>query len=364
MTHLPPPPPHPESDPLLANPVEPFEPRAKGGVSGALRRMEDISFQGRNLATAYNVWKRALKDECLIFLGIAGAMVPAGMKRIFAFLMRERLVDVVVSTGANLFHDCSEALGGRHYQISPEEDDELLLEKGLDRIYDTVGPEAEFRRADDYIGDLALKYVAEGRSRVTTREFLSRLGGELRALGAPEDGLVTAAHKAGVPLFCPAVADSSIGIACAAKTAGKVFCFDLVEEVRETARLAASGRSAVIYLGGGTPKNFIQQTEVTAAIMGINKEKAEPGHAYAIQITADAPHWGGLSGCTFSEARSWGKMARELKEATVHGDTTVMLPILASALAEEGGAKLRTALPPALDPSGERLVIERGGRTW
>ena len=161
---------------------------------------------------------------------------------------------------------------------------------------------------------------------------MNLLGKEL-ARGAKEDGIVTAAYRAGIPIYCPAVADSSIGIGIAEnRYEGKnTFTFDLIGDVLETAHLTGeSPNSGVIYFGGGTPKNFVQQTEVTAAFM----RNATEGHKYAIQVVTDAPHWGGLSGCTFEEAQSWGKIAHDASMVTVHCDSTIAMPILVSGISE------------------------------
>ena len=150
---------------------------------------------------------------------------------------------------------------------------------------------------------------------------------------AAEDGIVSAAAKAGIPLYCPAIADSSIGIGIAANRyeGGNRFTFDVIGDVVETAQIVAeSEATGVIYFGGGTPKNFVQQTEVTAIIMNTGVT----GHKYAIQCVTDSPHWGGLSGCTFEEAQSWGKIAKDASMVTCHSDSTIAMPILVSALLE------------------------------
>ncbi|MDQ7778321.1 MAG: deoxyhypusine synthase family protein [Planctomycetota bacterium] len=316
--------------------VRPFEIKRPFTVASTLARMRDISFQGRNLATAVDVWMNAIADGATIFFGLAGAMVPAGMRSIVVYLIKSRLVDCIVSTGANLFHDCHESLGRAHYIGSPNVDDKKLLHAGVDRIYDTFAREADFRLTDGFIADTAA--LLQKRPH-TTREFLFELGRAL-ARGRGPEGILSAAFRAKLPLYCPAIGDSSIGIALAAGlNAGSArFLFDPVADVRETAEMAIKARrTAVIYVGGGTPKNFIQQTEVTASIMGHDV----PGHEYAVQFTCDSPQWGGLSGCTFEEAQSWGKIAQQARQVTVHCDATIALPFVVSALAELGAASRR-----------------------
>jgi deoxyhypusine synthase len=298
--------------------------------------MKSISFQGRNLAAAFDIWRRALADGATVFLGLAGAMVPAGMRGIISYLLEKRLIDCLVSTGANLFHDCHESLGMAHYIGSPHVDDTVLLDAGVDRIYDTFASEAEFRKTDRFIADVAGRLE---KRPYTTREFLRALGRCLHQLGGPR-GILSSAFKAGVPVYCPAIGDSSIGIAIASglSPAAEGFLFDVVKDVQETAQMVIKAKkTAVIYVGGGTPKNFIQQTEVTASVMG----HSVPGHEYAVQFTCDSPQWGGLSGCTFEEAQSWGKISQQARQVTVHCDATIALPIVVSALAEVSAHRRR-----------------------
>jgi deoxyhypusine synthase len=316
---------------LLYVPTRPFDPAESSSVSGVLDRMQGTAFQGRNLGTAFEVWKKMLGDECTIIMGMSGAMVPAGMRRIIVRLIENRLIDCLVSTGANFFHDIHETRGNYHYQGSPHVDDVMLAYNMVDRMYDVYADEEKFREHDLWIGAFGAK-LDQSRP-YTTREFLHLLGLEL-AKNAKEDGVVSAAAKAGVPLYCPAVGDSSIGIGLATNRyhGGNRLMFDVVGDVLETARIAAESKATgVIYFGGGTPKNFIQQTEVTLLVM---KENAE-GHKYAVQVVTDSPHWGGLSGCTFEEAQSWGKISKTANMVTCHCDSTIAMPLLATAMLEQ-----------------------------
>jgi deoxyhypusine synthase len=316
--------------PFLDTPVDPFRVDGTLNARQLLEGMAETSFQGRNLGTAFSIWKQMVENEAYIFFGLAGAMVPAGMRKVIVFLLQNGLIDCLVSTGANLFHDCHETLGRKHFQGSAAADDEVLREHQVDRIYDTFASDAEFQETDRFISEFA---AGLSRDRpYTTREFLLLLGQRL-AETSDEEGILTAAAGAKVPVYCPAIGDSSIAIALAVggQEGPLPLQFDVVADVRETSDLAAgSALTGVVYVGGGTPKNFIQQTEVTAALRG----NEVSGHRYAVQITADAPHWGGLSGCTFSEAQSWGKISAGARQVSVHCDATIALPLLASALAD------------------------------
>lgn len=314
---------------FLKHPVIPFEVRGDYNVADALTAMSHTAFQAKNLAAAVDIWGSMLKRGITIFFGLAGAMVPAGMRNIIIYLIQNRLIDCLVSTGANLFHDMHESFGRFHFQGTPHMDDVLLQQEGIDRIYDVFASEAEFRSLDDYITVFADTLDLD--RPYTTRKFLYLLGQKISKDGE-RDGIVTSAYKAGVPIYCPAIGDSSIGIALAARTKGKRFLFDIIADVQETALLSLkSEETAVIYIGGGTPKNFIQQVEVTACIWDRNAG----GHEYAIQVTQDAPHWGGLSGCTFDEAKSWGKIKKNAKMVTVYCDSTIALPLIVTAVEQK-----------------------------
>ena len=313
---------------FLHTPVEPFAVEAGLTADQILSQMERISFQGRNLATAHRVWLKMLEDDVTIFLGMAGALSAGGLRLIVAHLIANRYVDCLVSTGANLYHDLHETRGQRHYIGSPNSDDAALAEHRIDRVYDTYADEEEFIGNDIWIADFAT--TIEPRP-YTTREFLYRLGGHLWHTTG-RDGILTAAYRANVPIFCPAIADSSVGMGLSQarqKKAGAGF-IDIIGDIVESANLIIRRpRTASVVLGGGTPKNFINQASVQAEFYSPHVT----GHSYALQIVTDVPHFGGASGSSLEEAQSWGKLAADAARVSVHADATVALPILASALA-------------------------------
>ena len=313
------------NDHFKQTPTVPIELEPGLSTDELLCRMEKISFQGRQIARSTRVWEEALSQDAYVMMGLAGAMTAAGMRKLVSLLIELRYIDCLVSTGANLFHDVYETLGTPHYMGSPDADDERLFEHGLDRVYDTYADEREFEEIDRWIGQWA-NSALEKRAH-TTREFLHELGLEVeRRSGGKNTGILTTAAKYNLPIYCPAIADSSIGIGLA--SASDNFLFDLTGDVKETGRLVIGKETMVICCGGGTPKNFIQQTEVTAKHLGDTPR----GHKYAVQFTTDAPHWGGLSGCTFDEAVSWGKIDPSGEKVTVFCDTTIALPLVVSAL--------------------------------
>ena len=312
---------------LFGPPVKPFmvEPDLTG--EQILDRMAGISFQGRNLATAHRVWKKMLADDCLIFLGVAGALSAGGLRLILAHLITHRYIDCIVSTGANLYHDLHECRGRHHFQGSPEADDRALQAAHIDRVYATLMDEDEFIDNDNWIATFSESLV---KRPYTSREFLYRLGEHLWN-ETERDGILTAAYRANVPIFCPAIADSSIGMGLSQgrQSIPGIGQIDVIGDIVESANLVIrKRRTASVVLGGGTPKNFINQASVQAEFYssGIG------GHSYALQIVADVPHFGGASGSTLTEARSWGKVAADADQVTVNADATLALPLLTTAL--------------------------------
>ncbi|MEM2924087.1 MAG: deoxyhypusine synthase [Methanocellales archaeon] len=299
-------------------------------LSELLHAMLSIGFQGRKLAETVETWVEMLSEEKItIFLGLAGAMVPAGMRRIIAFLIQKRLIDVLVSTGANIFHDCYEALGRKHYIGTSQVDDVELFKYRIDRIHDIFASEEQFRELDFMIRDFAKKL--DSNKNYSSREFIYLLGEEILNRGGDEDSIIVSAYKQQIPIFIPALCDSSIGIGLMLARRNNIHInVDQMKDLDEITQISAqSEKTGVIYIGGGVPKNFIQQIEVIQDILD-----SRSGHEYAIQYTTDAPHWGGLSGATFEEAISWGKISKNAKKVQVFVDATIALPIVTHALRE------------------------------
>jgi deoxyhypusine synthase len=271
---------------------------------------------------------------------------------IVAYLIEHRYIDCLVSTGANLYHDLHETRGRHHYLGSPHADDAALQAEHIDRVYDTYAREDEFCDNDEWIAAFAL--TLEQRP-YTSREFLYRLG-EYLWKETSQEGILTAAFKANIPVFCPAIADSSIGMGLSqarhrVPTAGHI---DVIGDIVESANVVIRHpRTASIVLGGGTPKNFINQASVQAEFF----DDRIGGHRYALQIVTDVPHFGGASGSSLEEARSWGKLATDAEQVTVHADATIALPLLVSALASSAREMLAGRKTLVFDLSGPTMAI-------
>jgi len=337
---------------FLRAPVEPFTVEADAPAGDLLARMEKISFQGRNLATARRIWEKMLGADCTIFLGMAGALSAGGLRMVVAYLIAHRYVDCLVSTGANLYHDLHETRGRHHFIGSPHEDDAKLQGEHIDRVYDTYASEDEFCENDEWIAEFALTLE---RRPYTSREFLYRLG-EYLWQQTGQEGILTNAYRANVPIFCPAIADSSIGMGLSQArhrdaTAGLI---DVVGDILESANIVIRHpRTASVVLGGGTPKNFINQASVQAEFF----DDRVGGHRYALQIVTDVPHFGGASGSSLEEARSWGKLATDAEQVTVHADATIAMPLLVSALAGSARDTLAARKPMTFELSGPTMAV-------
>jgi deoxyhypusine synthase len=323
-------------------------------IEHLLEEMRGTGFQGRNLGDSIEIWSQMLKDSKLtVLMGLSGAMVPAGMRRIIAFFIQKRMIDCLVTTGANLFHDTHEALGKHHYHGSEKMDDAKLFESEIDRIHDILASEKEFRALDLRIAEFA-KGLEMGRS-YSSRELIYLLGKMIDELGGKGDSILVSAYKAKVPVYVPSLSDSSIGIGLAlASREGHHVHIDHIKDVDEISTIVESSKkTGVVYIGGGVPKNFIQQTEVVASLSG----KRDMGHDYAIQYTTDSPQFGGLSGCTFDEAVSWGKISTGAKKVQVFVDATIALPIVAHALFQKTKNTIDNRRSPKFNISGVALEI-------
>jgi deoxyhypusine synthase len=328
--------------------VTPYPITDSASAADIAQRLAGTAFQARNLGQAAAIWEAMLRDEATIFLGLAGAMVPAGMRPLLVYLIEHRLIDVLVSTGANanLYHDVYETLGHHHFQGAADGGDDVhLASLRVYRFYDTLAPEHEFSIGERFLTEFSLT-LDEDRP-YTTREYFHLLGQALAPV-AKEEGILTAAAKHGVPVYCPAFGDSVHGLAVAEGRlrTGKRIAFDIIGDILETAHLAlTANKTGVVYVGGGTPKNFVQQSGVAAYLF----QRERPGHSYGIQVTTDEPQWGGLSGCTFEEAQSWRKIAPDASFVTANVDATIGMPIIVSALAEKARDVIAARKLPALD---------------
>lgn len=316
---------------LLSKPVGTIEVRRKS-ISGLLKAMSQTGFQGKKLGEVAGIWSEMVRQKGLtIFMGLTGSLSTTGQWKIVRWLVEKRYVDVIVSTGANISEDILEALGYHYYQGTWLADDEKLLRMKVDRFYDVYADEMQYRKLENTIYRFA-EGLDEKRT-YSTREFLHMFGEFLSRRGI--DSIVAAAYEKRVPIYSPGLIDSGYGVALSLlkRQKGKMIRLDQTKDMEELAQIAEKAkRTGVVYLGGGVPKDTIQLSTVIKSLARGGKE--ETPHEYAIQITADSPQWGGLSGCTLEEAISWGKISSQAKKATLYADTTLALPLVAHAINE------------------------------
>ena len=315
----------------LSKPVRTLEVNKKS-VSDLLHAMSQTGFQGKKLGEVAGIWSDMVKQKGLtIFMGLTGSLSTTGQWKIIRWLVEKRYVDVVVSSGANISEDILEALGYHYYQGTWLADDEKLLKMKIDRFYDVYADEMEYRKLEDTIYKFA--ETLDGGKTYSTREFLYLFGEFLTDRGV--NSIVAAAFKHKVPMYSPGLIDSGYGVALSLlkRKKGKMIRLDQTKDMEELAQIAEkTKRTGVVYLGGGVPKDTIQLSTIIKSLAQGGDE--ETPHEYAIQITADSPQWGGLSGCTLEEAISWGKISSQAKKATLYADITLALPLVAHAINE------------------------------
>jgi len=302
-----------------------------------------LAYNGARLREACQlIARKVLQDDVTVCLTVSGALTPAGLGyAAIVPLIEAGFVDWIVSTGANLYHDLHRSLGFELFQTSPGVDDIKLRQERIIRIYDVVFEQSVLLRTDAFL--YRCLEQPEFQHRMSTAEMHYRLGRYThereRALGTKYRSILTAAREAGVPIYTPSPGDSTIGMNVAAlRMAGFEIGFDPEADVNETTAIVHhatrdGGKSAVIILGGGSPKNFALQTEPQLQeILGIS----ERGHDYFVQFTDARVDTGGLSGATPSEAVTWGKIDPDQLPDTVtcYVDTTIALPILTAYLLE------------------------------
>jgi deoxyhypusine synthase len=312
---------------LLGNPVEHIDIKsfdARKIIDG----MGKMSFTSRDTARAAGIYNEMLADkDCSIFLTLAGSTSAGGCMNLYADLVKNNMIDAIVATGASIIDmDFFEALGFKHYQGSQFQDDTVLRDNYIDRIYDTYIDEEELQACDKIICHIA--NALEPRS-YTSREFIKELGKYLKTSGEKKGSLIETAYDNDVPIFCPAFTDSSAGFGLVMhqeQNPKKHMTIDSIREFREITEIKLqSKQSGLLMIGGGVPKNFVQDTVVCAELLG----KKVDMHKYAVQITVADTRDGACSSSTLKEASSWGKVDIT-KEQMVFAEATSVLPLIAS----------------------------------
>lgn len=279
-----------------------------------MQQLKYCGFGAGRISRAVDILYEMVKDKNTnIFFGLAGAMVPAGMRSIITDMMREGYINVLVTTGANMVHDIIESLGLHHYLYSNIKNDIELYNQNINRIYDVYLPDSNFSVLETFLQNAIDKM--NKKEPISIRHFMRCIGEQIK----DKNSILRTAFDLNIPIFCPAFPDSVIGLQSFLYKELNPLIIDAIGDMHEFIDICWSSKKAgSFFVGGGVPKNYIFQS------MLITPKKFD----YAIQLTMDSPETGGLSGATLDEAISWGKVEKNAKYVTVYSDATITLPLI------------------------------------
>ncbi len=319
-----------DEDPREREPIKGARVGPDMSVDALIETYGDLGINATAIAEATDITTSMFEDdECTVVMSVAGPMVPAGMRDIIADLLGTGWIDALVTTGATLTHDTIEALGGHHHhgearpedpEVSRRAYDESLREAEVDRIYNVYLPQEHFATFERHCWEEVFP-VLEGEP-VSIQAVTEQLG-RANADVADDAGVVATAAIEDIPIFCPAIQDSILGLQAWLYSRTHDFTIDALLDMSELSAVAdRSERSGALLVAGGVPKNFTLQTKLVT-----------PGaYDYAVQFTMDPEATGGLSGASLDEARSWGKLEPDAENASVLGDATVTVPLVLAAV--------------------------------
>jgi deoxyhypusine synthase len=301
--------------------VTPIDIKDKDSITDLIAEFHSSGVFGPGrIAKAVDIYTEMIKQKATVFLGIAGALVPGGMRKILTDMITEGMVDVIVSTGANVTHDLIEAFGGKHIRHVPYESDQELRDKSIDRIYDAFVADESFMKLEDNLQPIFKEIWENNKDEtntlvISTCKLMELIGEKLD----DEGSFVKAAYDNKVPIYVPALADSVVGLQLWLFSQLNRTLIDDMDDLGSIQRLAwDSEKAGAFFLGGGVPKNYIFQSRLMSP----------KSFDYAIQITMDRVETGGLSGASLEEAVSWGKVKSDSRMINVVSDITIALPLI------------------------------------
>jgi deoxyhypusine synthase len=340
---------------FLTVPTRPVPIDRDRSVAGLLEKMEGAGFGAKQLAEAHRIWLDMLDDNSTIYMCGSGNLITSGMRRLIAYVIKNRFVDVIVMSGTVLYHDIHEILGRNHFQAHPSMSDDDLDAADVLRIGDVMANREEYQEADEWIGSV-INQLELSRS-YSIREFLHLLGRELSEI-AHEDGILTSAYKARIPVFCPDLPGSELSIGIArAKFEKKIqIMFDTTQDTMELMTIAHKTRhSGVITLGSMGSQNSVNISELASYITRTTPR----GHKYAISIATDTvpldcrtPSYGGTHTSVF------GKVLRNATTAYVPADPSIALPMIITALSQTAAKFMKGRKRPTFSFSGREMTID------
>ena len=344
-----------KSSKFLTVPTRPVPIDRDRSVAGLLEKMEGAGFGAKQLAEAHRIWLDMLDDNSTIYLCGSGNLIPSGMRRLLAYVIKNRFVDVIVMSGTVLYQDIHETLGRNHYQGHPSMSDEELETADVVRMGDTLANSEEYQEADEWVGSV-INQLDLSRA-YSTREFLHLMGRELAEI-AHEDGIMTAAFKSRIPVFCPDLVGTelSIGIARARFEKKSQFTFDTTQDTMDMMQIAQKTRnSGIITLGSTCSQNMVNMAETSSYITRTTPR----GHKYAISITTDSvpldmrtPSFGG------NHTDLFGKLIRGATTAYVPTDPSIALPMIITALSQTAAKFMKGRKRPSFSFAGKDLTID------
>ncbi|MHA1345796.1 MAG: deoxyhypusine synthase [Candidatus Heimdallarchaeaceae archaeon] len=301
--------------------VTPIDLKDKDSITDLIAEFHSSGVFGPGrIAKAVDIYTEMIKQKSTVFLGIAGALVPGGMRKILTDMIKEGMVDVIVSTGANVTHDLIEAFGGKHVRQVPFKSDQELREKSFDRIYDAFVADESFVKLEENLQPMFKEIWDNNKDEtntlvISTCKLMELIGERLE----DEGSFIKAAYDNKVPIYIPALADCVVGLQLWMFSQFNRTLIDDMDDLGSIQRLAwDSEKAGAFFLGGGVPKNYIFQSRLMSP----------KSFDYAIQITMDRVETGGLSGASLEEAISWGKVDSKSKMINVVSDITIALPLI------------------------------------
>ncbi|MFX1316217.1 MAG: deoxyhypusine synthase family protein [Promethearchaeota archaeon] len=317
----------------LVKKIIPYDAKKINNINDVLTALKYCGFQGRNLGKALDILYKMVTDkDCLTILTLSGAMVPAGMGELICTLIEHKLIDVLVSTGANITHDFIDAvLNQGHYIGTHRVNDNDLFKHRINRIYDVFLPEDNYNRAEKELLKILNKVFPTKEFEIMPSEFFRIIGGEIK-----DRCILSIAAQNNIPIFIPAISDSEFALDLIKFTItdGYDIDFRVLRDVKKFANIINNAITCgTIIIGGGVPRNWAQQIyPYIENIEQLTRKEYEFGYKYSVRIHTAIEYDGGLSGCTISESKSWGKYTSDSRYVSVWCDATIALPILVTGL--------------------------------
>jgi len=331
MTHF-------EREDYLKTKILPYDLKKVKNSDDFLKTLMNCGFQGGRLGRALDILYQMVTDkECLTILTLSGAMVPAGMGNLITALLEHKLIDVLVSTGANITHDFIDAVtDGGHYIGSSAVDDDILYKQRINRIYDVFLPEDNYDVAEMELLQILKKIFVSKQFEIRPSDFFKLIGQQIS-----KKCILSVAAKNDIPIFVPAISDSEFALDLVKFTEVENYDIDfrVLDDVKKFAQIVKNAEECgIIIVGGGVPRNWAQQIyPYIENVEQLGRQDNEFGYKYSIRLHTAVEYDGGLSGCTVSESKSWGKYALDSKYVSVWCDATIALPILITGLMQRLG---------------------------